>query len=55
MFGALPYRSAELWRCCGDASKARDQLGWRPKTPFAQGIASVIPWYREALRNGQLI
>ncbi|MCP5229418.1 SDR family NAD(P)-dependent oxidoreductase [Accumulibacter sp.] len=55
LFGALPYRSAELWRCCGDASKARDQLGWRPKTPFAQGIASVIPWYREALRNGQLI
>lgn len=54
LFGALPYRSAELWRSCGDASKARDHLGWRPRTPFAEGIASVIPWYREALRAGQL-
>lgn len=52
LFGALPYRQAELWRSCGDATRAREQLGWKPMVRFADGIADVIPWYREALRDG---
>lgn len=53
LFGALRHREAELWRSCGDAGKARKRLGWRPRTPFEQGIARVIPWYRNALNAGQ--
>lgn len=54
LFGALRYREAELWRSSGDARAAREQLGWRPSVAFADGIARVIPWYREALAKGQL-
>jgi nucleoside-diphosphate-sugar epimerase len=52
VFGALPYRQSELWRSCGDATKAREKLGWKPVIRFEDGIASIIPWYRDALRNG---
>jgi nucleoside-diphosphate-sugar epimerase len=53
-FGRLKYREAELWRCCGDASLARERLGWTPRIGFAQGIEAVIPWYRQALARGEL-
>lgn len=53
-FGALPYREAELWRSCGDASRAREILGWQPRISFAEGIEKVIPWYRRALADGTL-
>lgn len=54
LFGALPYRQAELWRSCGDATRAREMLGWNPAVKFADGIAAVIPWYRDALQSGAL-
>lgn len=28
-----------------DSSKIRTDLGWEPKTPFAQGISQTIDWY----------
>lgn len=54
LFGALPYREAELWRSSGDARAAREQLGWQPRIRFAEGIAAVIAWYRGALSRGVL-
>ncbi|MBU0602744.1 MAG: SDR family NAD(P)-dependent oxidoreductase [Gammaproteobacteria bacterium] len=54
LFGALPYRQAELWRSCGDATRARAMLDWNPVVKFADGIAAVIPWYRDALQSGAL-
>ncbi len=30
-----------------DASKIREELGWRPRTPLAEGLASTVRWYRE--------
>ena len=30
-----------------DASKARAQLGWTPRVPFAQGLKSTVAWYTE--------
>jgi dTDP-glucose 4,6-dehydratase len=31
-----------------DASKLRDELGWRPRyQDFEQGLAATIDWYRE--------
>ena len=53
-FGQLKYREAELWRSCGDASRARKKLGWYPRIAFARGIADAIPWYRKALGDGSL-
>jgi dTDP-glucose 4,6-dehydratase len=29
-----------------DSSKARRELGWRPKTPFDEGLARTVAWYR---------
>ncbi|WP_245455543.1 MULTISPECIES: GDP-mannose 4,6-dehydratase [unclassified Mesorhizobium] len=31
---------------CGDASKARDRLNWRPMVPFEQTIADVFGYWR---------
>ena len=30
----------------GDSSKAKRMLGWEPRTPFADGIARTIAFYR---------
>jgi dTDP-glucose 4,6-dehydratase len=31
-----------------DSSKIQTELGWRPATPFQEGMADTIDWY---LRN----
>jgi GDPmannose 4,6-dehydratase len=36
------FRPAEVDVLCGDASKARDQLGWQPKVPFAELVAMMV-------------
>ena len=28
-----------------DASRAKDELGWRPETGFAEGLRSTVDWY----------
>lgn len=35
-------RPAEVHQLCGDASKAAQQLGWRPTTTFAELIAMMV-------------
>jgi nucleoside-diphosphate-sugar epimerase len=30
----------------GDSSRAKRMLGWSPRTPFAEGIARTIDFYR---------
>jgi dTDP-glucose 4,6-dehydratase len=30
-----------------DSSKIREELGWRPETPFEEGLERTIRWYRE--------
>ena len=36
------YRPLEIARSCGDAGKAREQLGWMPKTSFAQLVGEMV-------------
>jgi GDPmannose 4,6-dehydratase len=50
------FRPTEVDLLVGDASKARDQLGWTPKTPFAQlvkeMVASDLASARQEAANG---
>jgi len=49
-FGALPYRPTEIWRMCGDNTRAQDILKWRPLISFEQGLAKTIEWYQKYLK-----
>jgi GDPmannose 4,6-dehydratase len=35
-------RPAELYSLCGDTSRARELLGWAPKTTFEQMIRNMV-------------
>jgi UDP-glucose 4-epimerase len=50
-FGALPDRPIEIWRMCSDAARARDLLGWEPRTSLEQGLERTIAWYRRELET----
>ena len=43
-FGALPYRSGELWVQSGDPTLARTALGWTPQISLRQGLQRTIEW-----------
>lgn len=36
------FRPAEVWRLVGDAAKARERLGWRPRTGFAELVREMV-------------
>ena len=36
--GALPYRPNEIWRMRGDATRARQVLGWKPALTLDEGL-----------------
>jgi UDP-glucose 4-epimerase len=44
--GALPYRPTEIWRMRGDNKRARELLGWKPKTPIEEGLRKTVAWFR---------
>jgi len=46
-FGAKPYRPDEMWFQGTSIAAARRVLGWEPRTSLADGIASVVGWYRD--------
>jgi CDP-glucose 4,6-dehydratase len=37
-----------------DSSKARAQLGWRPRLDLEQTLASIVDWYRELRAGGDM-
>lgn len=51
-FGALPERPTEIWRMYADSTKARERLGWAPRTSLDEGLARTIEWYRRELSTG---
>lgn len=51
-FGALPERPTEIWRMYADSAKARERLGWAPRTSLDEGLARTIEWYRRELAAG---
>ena len=44
------FRPAEVETLLGDASKAKQKLGWEPQTPFADLVSEMV---REDLRSAQ--
>ena len=38
------FRPAEVHLLCGDASKARKILGWKPEVDLREGIKKIIEW-----------
>lgn len=51
-FGALPERPTEIWRMHSDSTKARELLGWRPRTSLPEGLERTIAWFRDELSRG---
>ena len=52
-FGAMPERPTEIMRMYCDATKARERLGWQPRTTLDEGLAKTIEWYRGELAAGR--
>jgi nucleoside-diphosphate-sugar epimerase len=50
--GALPYRPNEIWRMRGDATRARQLLGWQPRVSFDEGLKTTVEWFRDQLARG---
>lgn len=46
-------RPAEVDHLCGDATKAREKLGWVPKTTFEEMIAMMVEADIKAIEKGQ--
>jgi GDP-4-dehydro-6-deoxy-D-mannose reductase len=40
-------RSSEIISASGDAARARQLLGWTPKTPWTQTLADVLAYWRK--------
>ena len=40
-------RTGEVTHYIADTSKAEKKLGYKPKTPFSEGIRRSVEWYRE--------
>jgi GDPmannose 4,6-dehydratase len=45
------FRPTEINRLLGDPSKAREKLGWRHKTPFAQLVGEMISSDLDAMKR----
>ena len=47
-FDSVPDRAGHDLRYAIDASKLRDELGWKPQyTDFRDGLAATVDWYRD--------
>lgn len=44
--GARPPIPGEMWRTSGDATRAREMLGWVPRLDFEKGLTETIDWFR---------
>ena len=42
-----PFRAGEVRHNWTDVSKAREQLGWTPRTPLPEGLARTWAWFRD--------
>jgi UDP-glucuronate 4-epimerase len=43
---SYPMPPGDVPRTCADISKAKRLLGYDPRTPFEEGMARFVNWYR---------
>ena len=48
----MPPQPGDVPRTYADVSKARRLLGYDPKTPFVEGMARFVEWYRREVHQG---
>ncbi len=46
-FGALPYRTQEIWHLYCDNTKARKLLNWKPVVSLDEGLEKTIKWFSD--------
>ena len=46
-FDLVTDRAGHDLRYAIDSTKLRTELGWEPRTSFADGLARTVDWYRE--------
>ncbi|MGH7021907.1 MAG: NAD-dependent epimerase/dehydratase family protein [Brevundimonas sp.] len=44
--GGAPERASEIFDLVGDATLARERIGWRPEVSLEDGLARTIAWHR---------
>ena len=44
-------RRVDVLRSVGDSSKARKELGWKPRVDFEDGVKRTVAWYRSQLES----
>jgi GDPmannose 4,6-dehydratase len=49
------FRPTEVETLLGDASKAHQKLGWKPKTTFQQLVAEMVQYDLESAQRDELI
>jgi len=50
-FGALPMRAADPARILGNPARLRDEVGFRPQIPLAEGLGATVEWWREQISD----
>ena len=45
--GEVPYGPLQVMHLQADASALQEDTGWRPATPFEEGIRETIEWVRK--------
>ncbi|PKM83382.1 MAG: CDP-abequose synthase [Firmicutes bacterium HGW-Firmicutes-14] len=46
-YGAVPYRSGEVWKPHPDINKIKSVLKWEPRIGFDEGLDRTIKWYEK--------
>ena len=44
-----PNRSGEVYRISLDSSKAKQELGWSPKTTLQEGLQTTVDYFKESI------
>ena len=44
-----PSRSGEVYRISLDSSKAKQELGWSPKTTLQEGLQTTVDYFKESI------
>jgi nucleoside-diphosphate-sugar epimerase len=47
-WGTMPDRRWDTTVWVADSRRARDELGWRPRHTFEQGLRKLVGWFRES-------